>query len=235
MNILREARRFNQKSMTLRIISILLFSVMLIASTFAWFSIQKDIRFGGLTGDVTSWDVEYYIDGETNPIINEIATFTIDQFYPGMQRPDDIVHVYNIGTSSTNITYELISVKLFGEEILGELDLQVDSSTNTTTIFSEDTQYPFRVSYTYDKTYLKGKYVDDTTTPEAHSTFKFSVKWAYEDGGSAEEIEDRDELDTSFGKAAYEYYQREGSDPSKAIEVKVKITSSMIHPSLEAE
>ena len=49
MNILREARRFNQKSMTLRIISILLFSVMLIASTFAWFSIQKDIRFGGST------------------------------------------------------------------------------------------------------------------------------------------------------------------------------------------
>ena len=235
MNILREARRFNQKSMPLRIISILLFSVMLIASTFAWFSTQNDIRFEGLTGDVTSWDVEYYIDGETNPIINEIATFTIDQFYPGIQRPDDIVHVYNIGTSSTNITYELISVKVFGEEVLGDLDLQVDSSTNTTTIFSEDTQYPFRVSYTYDKTYLKGKYVDDTATPEAHSTFKFSVKWAYEAGDTAEEIEDRDELDTSFGKAAYEYYQREGSDPSKAIEVKVKITSSMIHPSLEAE
>ena len=176
MNILREARRFNQKSMTLRIISILLFSVMLIASTFAWFSIQKDIRFGGLTGDVTSWDVEYYIDGETNPIINEIATFTIDQFYPGMQRPDDIVHVYNIGTSSTNITYELISVKLFGEEILGELDLQVDSSTNTTTIFSEDTQ---------------------------------------------------------FGKNAFAYYQQEGSDPSKAIEIKVRITSSFIHPDLD--
>ena len=47
------------------------------------------------------------------------------------------------------------------------------------------------------------------------------------------ESEDKDVLDTQFAKEAYTYYQQEGSNDLKAIEIKVKITSSMIHPSLE--
>ena len=41
-------------------------------------------------------------------------------------------------------------------------------------------------------------------------------------------------LDTKFGKEAYAYYQDSANDPSKAVEVQVKITSSRIHPSLES-
>ena len=40
-------------------------------------------------------------------------------------------------------------------------------------------------------------------------------------------------LDTKFGKNAYNYYQNEQNDKNKAIEIVVKITSSMIHPDSE--
>ena len=235
MNILREVRRFNNKSMPLRIISILVFAVILIVTTYAWFSSQKDISLGGLSGDVTSWDVSYYANGEER--FDQTATFTINQLYPGMEPWGDVVHIYNIGESSTNINYELLSVKVFGEEILPELTIGVEG--NTTTIFAGDTSYPFEISYTYDKDYLKGKYVDDATTLDAHAKLTLNVSWPYEieddtNTTNTNESEERDVLDTQFGKSAYEYYQEEGSDPTKAIEIKVRITSNFIHPSLEA-
>ena len=240
MNILREVRRVNQKSMPVRIISILLFSVILIISTFAWFSSQKDVRIGGLTGDVTSWDVAYYVRGEERK--DQTATFTINQLYPGMDLYTDKVHIYNIGEASTNIEYELISVKVLGETLYekgsatNELTIEVDEDTNTTHIFNGDTTYPFEISYTYDKDYLNGKYDLDTQTPaSAHAILTLNADWFYGEEGSVDgEISDKDQLDTQFGKDAYEYYQNVLNDPSKAIEIKVKITSNFIHPDLES-
>ena len=52
MNVLREVRRFKHKSMPLRIISILMFCVISIVTTYAWFSSQKDVKLGGLEGNV---------------------------------------------------------------------------------------------------------------------------------------------------------------------------------------
>ena len=264
MNILREVRRFNNKSMPLRIISILVFAVISIVTTYAWFSSQKDVKTQGLRGYTTSWDVEYYINNDTTPIVDHTATFTIPAIYPGMDpnANTNIVHIYNVGEASSNIKYELMSVKLFGEELLttnaqgkqvlnvhkknadGEdvieqVEIGVDG--NTTTIFAGDTSYPFKVSYTYDKDYLNGQYdpTNEETSVSAHATMSLNVSWDYEETDdttteSTNESEEKDILDTKFGKDAYAYYQTEGSDPSKAIEIKVKITSSMIHPSLES-
>ena len=239
MNILREIRRVNNKSMPARIILLLSFSVVFIVTTYAWFTAQKDIKLGGLEGDVTSWDVAYYVDGEH--ILDEIATFTIDEFYPGMPTKFDVVHIYNIGEASTDIKYELISVKVFGREVLSQLqasgEIETDTATNTTNLFSKDTVYPFNISYTYDKDYLNGKYSSDdpVTSETAHATFRFDFGWAYDvDGGDDVENAAKDALDTKFGKEAYAYYQNAENDPSKAIEIQVKITSSMIHPSLES-
>lgn len=234
MNILREVRRFNNKSMPLRIISILMFCVISIVTTYAWFSSQKDVKLGGLTGDVTSWDVTYFVNGIER--FDQTATFTVEQLYPGMDDWGDTVHIYNIGESSTNINYQLVSVKVFGEEVLPDLTIGV--SGKTTTIFAGDTSYPFEISYTYDKDYMKEKYIDDATTPDAHAKLTFNVSWDYEiaddttTAGTDESL-NRDNLDTQFGKNAFAYYQQEGSDPSKAIEIKVRITSNFIHPSLD--
>ena len=241
MNILREIRRINKRSMPARISLILLFSVILIISTFAWFSAQKDVNIKGLEGAVTSWDVAYFVNNDENQILDEIATFTIEELYPGMPNREDVVHIYNIGQASTNITYELISIKVFGQEVLPQLrsngEIQTNTSTNTTNIFSKDTQYPFNISYTYDKDYLNGKYAEDdpVTSQTAHATFKFNVNWAYDiENGTDEQNTAKDILDTKFGKEAYAYYQNAANNPNKAVEVQVRITSNMIHPSLES-
>ena len=235
MNILREARKIGKKSMLTRISLLILFSVILIINTYAWFSAQKEIKISGLEGEVTSWDVYYYVNSDTNEILNQTAIFTIDELYPGMPNREDIVRVHNIGKASTNIKYELVSVKVFGQEVLDQLKTsgEIQTSGNTTNIFSKDTNYPFNVSYTYDKTKLTGTYAQDGSNPNGEAIFKFNVSWAYEGTGTDEENLAKDILDTKFGKDAYAYYQQEESDPSKAIEIKVLITSSMIHPSLE--
>ena len=235
MNILREVRRVNKRSMPVRIIFLLTFCVIFVVTTYAWFSTQKDVTLGGLDADVTSWDVSYYVNQEENIFLDKTATFTIEQLYPGMPNREDVVYIHNIGTSSTKIRYELVSVKVFGQEVLNQLDIGVVG--NTTTIFSADTEsgYPFKISYTYDKDYLKDAYVDDVATPNSKATFRFNVSWAYEGTGTESENLAKDVLDTKFGKDAYAYYQDAANDPSKAIEIQVRITSSMIHPSLETE
>lgn len=242
MNILREYRRVKKKSMPARISLIFTFSVILIINTYAWFGIGEPVELGGLEAEVTSWDVAYFDNESKNQLLDEIAPLTIDELYPGMPDREDVINIYNWGEASTSITFELISVKVFGQEVLPQLraDNKIVTTGNTTTIFSGDTsisedspQYPFEISYTYDKDYLEGQYVDETNTPNAHGIFKYNVKWNYDIAGSDEENAAKDALDTQFGKDAYAYYQDEANDPTKAIEVKVRVTSSMIHPSEE--
>lgn len=232
MNILREVRRVRKKSLPIRVILLLTFCVIFVASTYAWFSTQKNVTFRGLEADVTPWDVSYYV--EDNEVFNENVTFTIEELYPGMPQREEFVHIYNRASTSTDIKYQVVSVKVFGQEVLNELDIGIDGKT--TNIFSADTNYPFKVSYTYDKNYLTGEYIDDETTPLSYATFNFTVNWDYE-GNSEIESENlaKDILDTKFGKDAYAYYQDEENDPTKAIEVTVKITSKMIHPSTEGK
>lgn len=249
MNILREVRRVRQKSMPVRIILLLLFSVIFIVTTYAWVSTQADVSTKGLKGNVTSWDISYYVkadeDENESEMLDQTVVFEIDDLYPGMPNREDVVRIYNIGEASTNINYDLVSVKVFGREVLkknasGQLFLDVyeenqdgedvvvgevgiETDTKPIKIFSGDTNYPFNISYTYDKTKLIGTYIDDETTPNAAARFTFNVNWPY--NGTS----DKDALDTQFGKEAYEFYE-DGNDTQKAIEITLKITSSMIHP-----
>ena len=216
MNILREFRRVKKRSVATRVKLLLVFSVILIVNTYAWFSADKDVNLKGLEGDVTSWDVAYYV--------NE------DELYPGMPERQDVVHVYNLGTTSTTIKYELLSVKIFGQEVLDKIkaDNGIVTEGNTTYIFSDNTQYPFNVSYTYDRDRLDGKYVSDSSTPNAVTTFKFNVDWPYEEGANEEEKLAKDILDTKFGKDAYNFYKEGTNNSQKAVEIYVKITSSIL-------
>lgn len=232
MNILREYRRIKKKSLATRISLIFTFSVILIVSTYAWFGINQPVQIGGLEGKVTSWDVSYFV--EDKEVLDEIATITIDELYPGMPEREDVVNIYNRGEASTKIYYELISVKVFGVEVLDMLkeDSEISTNGNTTNIFSTNQNFPFNISYTYDKDYLNEIYEDDENTPNGKATFKYNVNWPYREGETQEEIEAKDFLDTKFGKDAYTYYEA-GNSSSSAVVIKVRITSNMIHPSLE--
>lgn len=228
MNILREIRRVKKRSVPARILLISIFSVILIINTYAWFNTNEPVKLNGLESDVTPWDVRYYVNDKE--ILDEDVTFTIDELYPGMPNREDIVRIYNMAVTSTIINYELTSVKVFGQEVLNKLQENngIKYDGNTVQIFSDDTQYPFNISYSYDKSRLDGEYVDDITTPNSGATFSFNANWDYQGDGTENEKIARDILDTKFGKEAYEYYKDEENDPSKAIEITVKITSSMI-------
>ena len=233
MNILREIRRIKKRSVPARILLITIFSVILIINTYAWFNANEPVNMSGLEANITPWDVRYYVDDKE--MLDESVTFTIDELYPGMPDREDIVRIYNMSTTSTSIKYELTSVKVFGQEVLDQLkeNNMIHTDGNTVHIFADDTEYPFDISYTYDKTRLDGEYKDDETTPNAGATFKYQASWEYQGNGTEDENLAKDILDTKFGKGAYEYYQDEANDPSKAIEITVKITSSMIHPNAD--
>lgn len=246
MNILREVRKVNQRSMPIRILLLLTFCVIFTVTTYAWFSTAGKVNLGGLQADVTSWDVSYYVGD--NEILDETVTFTIDSLYPGMPFREEFLHIYNIGEANTKIDCELVSVKLFGNEILakddeGNLFLEehkkdengqdiveqkatITKVGNTTTVFAGDTVYPFNISYTYDN-YLEGEYDenDPVTSESAHGLFCFNANWTYK-AEDSEDIAARDEADTRFGRQAYDYYVNRGGDPSKAIEIQVKIKST---------
>ena len=228
MNILREFRRAKKRSVASRIRLIMIFSVILIVNTYAWFNVNEPVTMSGLESNVTPWDVSYYVDNKE--ILDEKYTFTIDEIYPGMPDREDIVHVRNLTTTSSSIKYELVSVKVFGKEVLSQLKANggIKTDGNTVHVFADDTSYPFNVSYTYDKTRIDGEYVDDEKTPEANATLKLNVSWTYQGNGTEDENLAKDVLDTKFGKDAYNYYQNEQNDPLKAIEVVVRITSSML-------
>jgi len=224
MNILREFRRAKKLSVASRIRLIMIFSVILIVNTYAWFNVNEPVTMSGLESNVTPWDVSYYVDNKE--ILDEKYTFTIDEIYPGMPDREDIVHVRNLTTTSSSIKY----VKVFGKEVLSQLKANggIKTDGNTVHVFADDTAYPFNVSYTYDKTRIDGEYVDDEKTPEANATLKLNVSWTYQGNGTEDENLAKDVLDTKFGKDAYNYYQNEQNDHLKAIEVVVRITSSML-------
>lgn len=217
MNVFRELRKINSRNVIMKTRLLCIFSFMLILSTYAWFQSMKEVKISGLEAEVVGWDVEYYID--ENMVENEY-TFTTSDFYPGMEEVTEKVKIYNTGESPTNIELEIVSVKMFGEEIYSQLvaNNEITKTTNQIKLFDNAEKYPFNISYTLDKTYLSDKYIDETST-NAIATMNLNVSWEYD--GTIQ----KDVLDTGFGAKAYNYYKLH-PDATEALEIKMKITSS---------
>lgn len=47
-----------------RIRLIMIFSVILIVNTYAWFNVNEPVTMSGLESNVTPWDVSYYVDNK---------------------------------------------------------------------------------------------------------------------------------------------------------------------------
>ena len=218
MNILRELRKFKKKSVLVKLQILLLFSVMLIASTYAWWRMPST-EFNKLQGTVETWDVEYNIDD--TEILDEEVIISVDDFQPGMMDFEKTISIRNLGTKETKITYELTSIKFLGEEVLADLQAnnEIKLAGNTVNLFvnSIEEKYPFNICYSYDKRDLQGQYVDDETTPDSVAKLTFYASWEYSKG--------TDILDTSIGQKAYDYYADPENNPEEVLQFTVKITS----------
>lgn len=217
MNVFRELRKINSRNVIIKTRLICIFSFMLIVSSYAWFLTIREVEISGIEGKVVGWDVEYYID--ENMVENEY-TFTTQDFYPGMENISETVKIYNTGETASNIDFEIVSVKMFGEEIYQQLltDNEITKTANQIKLFDNAEKYPFNISYTLDKTYLPDQYIDETST-NAIATMNLNISWEY-DGTTQKDI-----LDTEFGSKAYNYYKL-NPDATEVLEIKMKITAS---------
>lgn len=247
MNILREIRKVKKRSLGLRIFLIIFFATFLITSTFAWFSVNKRITTGTLGGVVTPWNIEFYIKDSDVPLEKSV-TFTVDEMYPGMPRFEDYIFIRNIAETESEIEFTLKSVSLFGELIYSNEDIddftnELEPTTSTTIINNErmiksgnvtlidmGEEYPFTISYSYDKDRVFGTYISDGETPDAVSTFTMNIDWDYELLENGILSQDRDNLDTEFGQRAYEFYNsiENNEDVENAIVIEIEVKATRI-------
>lgn len=228
MNVLRELRKFKTKSAIAKIRMLILLAVLLITSAYAWFFRQLNTDISNIKGKVVEWDIEYSVDDST--IEEQNITIPIEEFYPGVGKIEKNIMIKNMTLTPSEISYKLVSVRLFGEEILDELEAHgyIKENGFTKNIF-ETEEYPFDASYTYDKDEISGKFVDEDTTPNAFAKLSFFAEWDYEREGETKNLVENDELDTFYGEEAYEYYKNsELSESYKPLEITIKIHTSRV-------
>lgn len=226
MNVIRELRKFKTKSAIAKIRMLIILLVMLITSSYAWFELGYEANMSNIRGKVIEWNVEYSINEEA--IQTQEFTVKIDEFYPGMTNFEENIVIRNLSNTTSDIKYELISVRLFGEEILEELEANgnITGAGTTKNIFSTE-DYPFDVGYYYDKDKLEDKYIDDVSTPDSVAKVTFFANWTYEREGNILSYEENDELDTYYGETAYEYYENnELAAEYSPLEITLKITTT---------
>ena len=219
MNILREIRKISKKSKKKKIMLIMLLSIVLIVNTYAWFFSEKETNLKSIEGKVNSWDISYVISEKE--ILDEEISLDIDTIYPGMPIYEKDLHIYNLGNTNAQITIDIISVQLFGNEIVNELKekLEITDKNNEVTVFADlpnTSEYPFKCKMAYDKLKLEDKYGYETNNKSV-ATIKMQFMW---DGTN-------DVLDTQFGKKAFEYYQNQ-ENTQEAMKIKIRVTSSRI-------
>ena len=224
MNILREVRKFKTKSAIAKIRLIILLGVMLIGSAYAWFGIQTDTSISNIRGIVVEWDIDYTFDDFV--IQEQEFTIALEEFYPGMEEFEESIVVRNKSNMTpTTLKYELTSIRLWGQEILPELTENgniIEAGKGKDLFVTED--YPFSAMYRYDKTFISGKYEDESSV-DSIATLTFGANWSYEREGILKSKEENDALDTLYGTKAYEFYKNsELSEKYRPLEVTIKIT-----------
>lgn len=227
MKVLRILRRRK-----IRLSFILLLLSIFIFTTYAWFNFDRNVEGGGLVANVSTWAVEFIIEGEE--IQTETFELEIDDIYPGMDSITKEIDIYNLGEAPSELFYEIEEMYLFGEKIIdNETVADEVAGTNTVDLFGKssasiftegNTNYsyslkyptPFSINYSYDKEQISGQGGDDT----AHAVFKIDFEWENKD--------ENDEEDTKLGTLSYNYEKNHEGEP--AIKIAVKITAKRWFP-----
>lgn len=185
------------KKIKLKNLIILIF--LLLFNTYAWFIYASKVSTG-ITAHVSSWNVEFSTgldDSVTNMIVE------IDRIYPGMEKFEKIIDVYNKGETAATIDYEFESIRIIDENLeVGENITGQDLENKI------KTEYPFKIN-------VKKELLDEGNTI---GRFIITLEWPFESGD--------DEADTVWGNKAYEYYSL---NPGKnSIEIGLKLIAKQV-------
>ena len=233
MNILREVRKMSSRSIKRKVILVSMLTIVFIINTYAWFSISKDIELNSISGTVSNFDIAYVVSDKE--VLKEDISFEVGRIYPRMPIYEQKVYVYNTGNGGAAIGVELNWVKLFGQditELLKERN-EINMTNGSTIIFASNNNdgHPFRIECTIDKPYLSTKYQYGKYTDDGYVDLKHNGKYGYETGDTGVATVKiqfiwegtNDELDTKFGKQAFEFYQNNNTEDVKAIAASLKL------------
>ena len=185
----------------LNLISLFFIVASFIFTTLAWFA------YSGLSRleteiDVKAWYIELTKNGQvaTNNVVISLPTI-----YPGMDTVSEIINIQNFGDSDAQLNYEIVSARILNDEFITNDELTTKTLEDT---LSHD--YPFHVNIS-----LSNNVVLSET---GAGIFEVSVSWPLDSGN--------DELDSTWGKEAYQFDSNEKS--------KKQLNSSyVIRPSIQ--
>lgn len=194
-------KRRHKIYLKLNLMSIVFLIVSLISVTLAWFA------YSGLVDvdteiDVKAWNIKIEKDGQQ--VSNEIV-ISLDDIYPGMDPVTEDINIKNLGDSDASVKYEIKSARLLGET----KDEFVVDGVNVTSQYVEDLlshEYPFHININLSKKYA--------LTKTGESKFSVSVSWPLDS--------DNDELDSLWGKAAYDFEEYQSSMKESSGEYQIK-------------
>ena len=175
--------------------------LLLVFNTYAWFIYASKVSMG-ITASVSSWNVEFVSDaGETVTNID----VDVERIYPGMETFEKKVEVHNKGETAATLSYEIKSLKIMDDlyETTGDSGLTSDDIENKI-----EQEYPFKILIEKDDAGL--------AVENGIGSFTIKVEWPYESGD--------DELDTTWGNKAYEYYSLNPGE--KSIEMKLELVAT---------
>ena len=197
------------KHLKLNILSLFFVAVSLLSITLAWFAYSGVARTATEV-NVKAWYIEFSKDNKK--VSNEIV-LSLNDVYPGMEQVVEKVKIDNLGDTDAKLNYTIDSARILDEDLKSE---------ETSTLEIEDKlshDYPFHINISLSKDFVKA---DENDTSE----FEVSVSWPLDSKNN--------ELDSEWGKKAYEFQEQENAKHENDSSYQAK-TSLRIVISLKAE
>ena len=189
-------------------VHILFIALLLTSNSFAWFIYMNKID-SDINVRVKAWNVSFRFDNET---MTDYINFSVDEIYPGMDDFEQVLSVTNDGDVAAKLSYEIISINIFGEDY-SVLEDNITSSDLNDMLTS---RYPFKISITSDSEIIASN--------GGMANFIVRVVWPYESYDDYGNI--NDEVDTYWGNQAYQFSLDNKDVP--CVLLKVKLTATQI-------
>ena len=189
-------------------VHILFIALLLTSNSFAWFIYMNKID-SDINVRVKAWNVSFRFDNET---MTDYINFSVDEIYPGMDDFEQVLSVTNDGDVVAKLSYEIISINIFGEDY-SVLEDNITSSDLNDVLTN---RYPFKISITSDS--------ETIASNGGMANFIVRVVWPYESYDDYGNI--NDEVDTYWGNQAYQFSLDNEDVP--CVLLKVKLTATQI-------
>ena len=193
----------------LHIRHLLFLGIILATNTFAWYIYMEKIS-SDIDVRVKAWNVSFRLDNQN---MEDFINFSVNDIYPGMTTYTQSLSVTNDGEVDAQLTYELVSLTVFGTTYTTENGV----TTEDDLLSLMRNNYPFTITITTNQSIIASN--------GGSAIFYINVAWPYESTNSLGQSNDA--LDTYWGNQAYTYKADHPTLP--CVKVKVKLSAIQIN------